>query len=338
MNRIDHISLIYKQLSDDISADELAQLQDWLNKSEDNKLTAESIAAVWETSAVDDEQISALASEVDLDAEFELLNKRIQADVKHETKVIPMWRKYIGLAAGLAVLIGVGSFVVFNTFSGDSEWAELSTGDSAQEIKLADGSVVNLNANSTLKYPVEFTGATREVELSGEAFFDIAKDAQHPFTVHTPFEDVSVLGTSFNIRAFEDETNSEVSVTTGKVKVDNGTARQILLPNEKVIVDHSSGVMEQKITENLNENAWFTNVMVFENAQMPEVLDDLEIYFDLEFSVENDELLTCPFNASFNFAEEDNLNTVLTTISKVFGVTPEKTNEGDYIFVGGSCQ
>ncbi|NOQ72092.1 MAG: DUF4974 domain-containing protein [Crocinitomix sp.] len=338
MNGIDHISLIYKQLSNDITAEELVQLQDWLNESEDNRVTAEGITFVWENSAVNDEEISALAGVVDLDAEFNLLNERIQADNKPETKVIPMWRKYIGLAAGLAVLIGVGTFLLQYDFGNAPQMAELTTGDTAEEIILTDGSVINLNAHSTLKYPVEFTGATREVELSGEAFFDIAKDASHPFTVHTSFEDVSVLGTSFNVRAYADESNSEVSVTTGKVKVDNGTANKILLPNEKVVVDHSSGVMEHQITENLNENAWLTNVMVFEDAQMPDVLEDLETYFDLEFTVENAELLNCPFDANFNFAEGDNLSTVLTTISKVFGVTPEETSEGDYILVGGSCQ
>jgi ferric-dicitrate binding protein FerR (iron transport regulator) len=220
----------------------------------------------------------------------------------------------------------------------EPEWAEFKTGDQAEEILLADGSIVNLNANSSLKYPEEFTGATREVELSGEAFFDIAKDASHPFTVHTPFEDVSVLGTSFNVRAYASETNSEVSVATGKVKVDNGTANQILLPNEKVVVNHSTGTMDQQITENLNENAWLTKSMVFENAPMPEVLDDLESYFNIEFTVENSDILNCPFNANFNFAGDDNLSSVLKTISGVFNTTPEQTSEGDYILVGGSCQ
>jgi ferric-dicitrate binding protein FerR (iron transport regulator) len=88
----------------------------------------------------------------------------------------------------------------------------------------------------------------------------------------------------------------------------------------------------------LNENAWRTNIMVFEDAAMPEVLDDLEAYFDIEFIVEDVDLLSCPFDANFNFAEGDDLSTVLTTISKVFGVTPEKTSEGDYILAGGSCQ
>jgi transmembrane sensor len=338
MNRIDHISLIYKQLSNDITAVELEQLQDWLNESEDNKVIAEDIALIWESTDVNDEIISALAGEVDLDVEFALLNERIQTNGKPETKVVPMWRKYIGLAAGLALLIGAGVVLLQYDFGTESQMAELTTGDTAEEIILSDGSVINLNANSTLKYPVEFTGGTREVELSGEAFFDIAKDASHPFTVHTSFEDVSVLGTSFNIRAYEGESNSEVSVTTGKVKVDNGTVNKILLPNEKVVVNHSNGVMEHQITENLNENAWLTNVMVFEDAQMPEVLEDLEAYFDLEFTVENPDLLSCPFDANFNFAEGDDLSTVLTTISKVFSVTPEKTSEGDYILVGGSCQ
>lgn len=338
MSRIDHISLIHKQLSNDISAEELVQLQDWINESDENKLTAESITLVWESTEMDDEQILLLAGEVDLDTEFALLNARISKDEKLTTKVIPMWRKYIGIAAALAALIGVGSYVLLNELGDEPQWVEFETCDQTEKIILADGSIIHLNAYSYIKYPTEFTGDTRDVELSGEAFFDIVKDAEHPFTVHTPFEDVIVLGTSFNVRAHSCESNSEVSVTTGRVKVDNGTAKQILLPNEKVVVNHSTGFMERQLTENLNENAWLTNLMVFEDAAMPEVLDDLETYFDVEFTVENSELLNCPFNASFNFAENDNLSTVLKTISRVFGTTPEKTSEGDFILVGGSCQ
>jgi hypothetical protein len=100
MNRIDHISLVHKQLSNDISAEELVQLQDWINESEENKMIVESITQVWESAEMDDAQILLLAGEVDLDAEYALLNESFQTVEKPEAKVIPMWRMYIGLAAG----------------------------------------------------------------------------------------------------------------------------------------------------------------------------------------------------------------------------------------------
>lgn len=336
MSQTDYINLIHKQLSGEITQEELSQLNEWLNASAENKAEAEAISLIWENSDFDPTTLPEL-DQVDVDAEFALLDARIKSDQtsQEETKVIPMRRRTWTVAASIAVVLGLGAtFFFFNGFN-SPEMAEVNTGDEAKEILLADGSTVHLNENSSLKYPVEFTGETREVELTGEGFFEIAKDPSHPFTVHTPYEDVTVLGTSFNVRAYADEPNTEVAVSTGKVQVSSGPANQILLPNEKAVVDHSSGVIGFEHTESLNESAWHTGVIKFSNAPAPEVLDDLEDYYGVSFTYEDAAIANCLFTSTF---ENEDLSTVLKTISTVLDVTINEGDNGNYVLVGGGCQ
>lgn len=342
MNQTDYIDLVHKQLSGEITAEELTQLNDWVNASNENKLIAESFSIIWNESLFDPTTVDGL-DDVDLDAEFALLDARIKADEattedKTPTPVIPIRRRYWSVAAGVAAIVGVGAALYFSSGNfGAPKMVEIETGDEAKEILLADGSTVHLNAHSSLTYPEKFEGDTREVELTGEGFFDIAKDQAHPFTVHTPFEDVTVLGTSFNVRAYEDEPNSEVSVSTGKVQVtsEESASSQILLPNEKAVVAHNGGIIDFEETEDLNESAWHTGVLTFSDASLSEVVEDLEGYYGVEFTLSDAELGNCSYTSTF---KKENLDTVLEAISTVLDIEFTKESEGHYMIDGGGCQ
>lgn len=339
MNQTDHINLIHKQLSGEISASELDRLNQWVALSEDNKFIVESITLTWNNAAMDDGALENLAGDIDLDYEFSLLDSRIKEDLAvqqmEDTPVITMRRKYWSVAAGFALLIGIATTVLLMNDFGATSMAEISTGNETKEIILADGSSIRLNANSSLSYPIDFDGDTREVSFEGEAFFDIAKDPNHPFIIHTPYEDVTVLGTSFNVRAYEKEPNSQVAVATGKVKVSNGLGDVTLLPNEKVLVDHSSGVMAEDETIALNELSWFTNTIVFEDALMPDVLDDLSAHYNIGFDYDYNQFSECHFTSTF---VNEELSEILTVISKVLDCSFENDGAGNYILVGGGCQ
>src|ERR1019366_6846207 len=102
------------------------------------------------------------------------------------------------------------------------------------KIVLSDGSVVTLNSETTLRYPAEFNGQTREVYLDGEAFFDVAKDHKHPFIVHAGKMNVRVLGTAFNIKSYANDATSETTLIRGAIEVtmsDRPSDRIILKPN-----------------------------------------------------------------------------------------------------------
>ena len=345
MSATDYISLIYKDLAKEISPDEKLLLEVWMNADVDNRLLVEQLKLIWDNAGADELGLSLI--DVDLDVEFNFLQERLEAeerDVKtfihdkisqEKTKMVKMNPRFWGIAAGFALLIG--SIWFFSSqYSKDQDFAEIQTGNEAKEILLADGTRIYMNVNSSLKYPTTFNGEIREVEFSGEAFFEVAKDAQHPFIIRTPYEEVTVLGTSFNVRAYESEASSEIAVCTGSVKVHSGVTSSILEPNEKVIVDHSSRVMGVEKTESLNELAWHTKSIKFNNTPLSAVFSDLEDFYHVTIKVANANILNCPYTDSFG--ENDNFDMAIQSIATVFGISVKKEDETHFTLVGGSCQ
>lgn len=346
MSAIDYISLIYKDLANEISSDEKLLLEAWLDADVDNRLLVEQLKLIWDNAEVDELGLSAL--DVDLDVEFNFLQQRFEADgrevktvtsdkiLEEKAKIFKISPRFWRMAASFALLIGMTWFFS-SQFSNDEDFAEIQTGDETKEILLADGTQIHMNANSSLKYPTTFNGEEREVEFVGEAFFEVAKDPQHPFIIRTPYEEVAVLGTSFNVRAYESEPNSEIAVCTGSVKVNSGLTSAILEPNDKAIVDHASrAIMGVEKTESLNELAWHTKSVRFNNTPLSVVFSDLEDFYHVTIKVANASILNCPYTDSFG--ENDNFETAIQSIATVFGISIKKVDETHFTLVGGSCQ
>lgn len=334
-----YIDLIHKELTGELRTEEAAQLTAWINASDANAEEAEQIRLTWNLSGKSDAELESLV-DFSIDADYDQLMSRIQKDevviLAKETKVIPLFRRGWVAAAGLAILIGLAATFYFTSESFEKRnWELVETTNSPQLIVLADGSTVHLNANSSLHYPLTFDGENRHAELNGEGFFDIAKDPKHPFIVETAYESITVLGTSFNVRAFDDEPNSEIAVSTGMVSVESKIVDIILKPNDKVIVDHSSGVMELKETVALNELAWFTGKLEFHDASIPDVLHDLENQFDITFEYDYQAWEDCLFNASFSTVD---LETILVSIETVVDAEINEIGSQVYELSGGGCQ
>ena len=226
MNKNFYTKLLYKSLAEGLSAEEQRQLDDWIAASDENHDIANNIRQGWELSTNYAKDI-----EVNLDDEFARLQQSMGLDIapsienKKETsplkvahsaseKKISPWKTWMGVAA--AVLLLATTYFVFNPASGDVEFITIETqADEIKEVELPDGTKVWVNENSTFTYPNQFVNYSRKVELKGLAFFDVTKDKKKPFSIHTKELDVKVLGTSFSVRAFDDESNVEVFVKTG---------------------------------------------------------------------------------------------------------------------------
>lgn len=178
-----------------------------------------------------------------------------------------------------------------------------------KEIVLPDGTKVKLNAGSTFSYPETFSKTIREVNLDGEGFFEVTKNARKPFLVHTSTLTVKVLGTVFNVKAYRNDKNIETTLLTGRVQVelkDKPEKSIILLPNEKLIVDNNlSGTLnasaantreakiEYQVTalpqvkaEDIKETAWVNNRLVFTNESFEEVAKQLERKYNVQMVFE----------------------------------------------------
>lgn len=173
------------------------------------------------------------------------------------------------------------------------------------ELKLADGTVVHLNAGSTLRYPVNFSQTgSRIISLSGEAFFDVSKDKTRPFVVNVGDLEVKVLGTKFNVSAYKEDAKIDVVLVQGSVNLNNidkvlGEPTKLSPGQKGTLESDSEGINVSKVNTVLY-TSWMQGHLVFRDQTFDNILTKLERHYNIEIENTNVELGKEVFNASFN--------------------------------------
>ncbi|EJG03533.1 FecR family protein [Flavobacterium sp. F52] len=227
--------------------------------------------------------------------------KKELRQIKNTNKVISLQYKNWAVAASLVFLVGLSVFFCATSNTIESKEFAVKLGEHAQ-IKLSDGTQIWLNAGSILKYPKEFKGDTREVYLCGEAFFDVAKDKKHPFIIHTNKMDAKVLGTSFNVQAYPDQTTQEVSVATGRVNVKSTVTDEnvYVTPGQKVVFKSQDNKLQAFKDIPVNTiSLWRKNIMVFEETPLAEVVATINRNYNVSIEVKNKNLNDLKISAYF---------------------------------------
>ena len=203
-------------------------------------------------------------------------------------------------AAAAVVLIVSGGLFYFNKkgVNGVTPVAQTVsiTAPAVMKITLPDGSKVWLNAHTVFKYPVNFTGKIRTVELvEGRAFFDIKHQAAHPFLVKTQSLNITVLGTSFDVRTYRKEGTTKVSVITGKVGITRpghaGEPAVLLLPKQQVVLNQVSSQLKKEIASEPVVNLWCKSPLVFDQDNLDDVFKAIEKQYNTHIEVDNKKLL-----------------------------------------------
>lgn len=167
-------------------------------------------------------------------------------------------------------------------------------------ILLPDSTQVWLNAGSTLDYPEHFGEVTREVMLTGEAYFDVKHAAEHPFTIHTGEIQTTVLGTAFNINAYADRSDIQVSVSRGKVKVSRGNQLiAVLIKGQAVKVNQTGDAGPQKVLTVNSVAAWQQGNMVYDDETLGDIIADLQRVYNVNIQVKNNKMLALRISTSF---------------------------------------
>ena len=194
--------------------------------------------------------------------------------------------KVTAWAASILLLIGIGAyFYQKNNVSQDPQYVYVHASGirSLSTVTLPDGSVVKMGPNSELSYPSAFDGKQRNVELKGQAFFDVAKDPNKPFIVHTSTVDVTALGTAFEVFDYESEERMETILLEGKVSVQlkaEPTGNPIILEPDKMLVyDRKSHQARVKGVNANNYSGWRTGYLRFENEKLSMILPRLEAWY-----------------------------------------------------------
>ncbi|NKI25469.1 FecR family protein [Arenibacter sp. 6A1] len=196
-------------------------------------------------------------------------------------------------------------------------------------ITLSDGTKVWLNSDSQLRYPVNFTAnAPRKVSLLyGEAYFEVSPSTAHNgahFMVATKNQEVEVLGTQFNIKAYKEDTHIATTLVEGKVLINNGLSTNNLKPGQQATLEATTNQFSVKEVDINNEISWKNGFFSFKEKPLNEILQVLSRWYDVDFIIENKEAASVPFNGVFN--KKQALENILSII--------ENTNEAKFKTVG----
>lgn len=343
MNKFDQITSIHKSLSGQLSVVEQQRLNEWLLANPEHKAIAQEVEMIWEgansqqeSESIDVENALARFKKARVNQEAEV--PRITSEPQKVAKSISLRRYFLRAAVAAGFLFGM--FFLFSEMGQDvsNGLATVSTSFGEKDsANLEDGSSVYVNSETVFEYPNRFDENSREVNLKGEAFFDVAKDAERPFLIGTDQLSVKVLGTSFNVYAYPGKATEEVVVATGKVAVTvkEKNKEYILEAGDYLSYNHQDGKVVIKKDRKQNAQAWRTGVLTFDATPLVDVCQTLEKHFDIAIAIKNLELLNCSVTVpSFKNANQE---IVLETLKTVFSMELEQTGKQSFEFSGGTC-
>lgn len=228
----------------------------------------------------------------------------------HRTKLLH-WTA--GIAA--AVLLFFGGFLLSESIGTKDGIQELFVpAGQRSEVILADGTKVWLGSNSYLSYSTGFDSEHRSVNLNGEAFFSVTSDAQHPFIVKTDKYDIRVLGTEFNVTAYEGSNFWETALLKGKVELtstDDPNEKYLLSPNTKIVQRGSIVTEERFDSEDYTEKK--EGVFVIKNMSLSDILERIHLQKNVDFEIESPEKLNLFYTGKFR--NDESVQHILSVLS-----------------------
>lgn len=198
------------------------------------------------------------------------------------------------------------------------------------EVELADGTLVYLNSGTTFKYPVNFLpGSSREVFITGEAYFEVSHDDKHDFIVNSNNVRTQVLGTKFNVRSFAEDTVSKITLLEGSVKLSSGKVSSMLIPDEVGIVSRvEGGIIVEKVRGD-NSIAWLDGYLLFENETFQKIIPELERKYNIVIENRNEKLARKRFRGKF---KTEDIEDILKTFSSASPFEFRKKNNEIIIY------
>lgn len=333
MNESRVFILLGKKLSNEATAEELSELERLLEDKPVGAYELELLREVWQKKPEINERW--------LDKEWKKISNRLQEQPEEEDEQVPTLKRRrmvysagsLMAAASVAVLLVFtvwlvwpkqGEKVVPAAISQVKDAVIVALNGERKKVLLPDSTTVHLNSGSRLTYSKDFGKDNRQVWLSGEAFFEVTKDAAHPFLVNTDRMVVKVLGTVFNVKAYDTKEDIETTVVEGKVEVslkESAEKKVILLPNEKISLKNN-GLLKASISTRAavsaisyevktvpadiketgmpEEAAWIKEKMIFTNEPFETVALKMERWYDVHIRFQNQKMKNILMNGDFD--------------------------------------
>ncbi|MFM9951953.1 MAG: FecR domain-containing protein [Saprospiraceae bacterium] len=327
-------SILAKYLDGSATEQESAEVESWIADHPENQQVFDHFSQIWFQS-----QAVGFNAEISFDkkAAFRQVLNRIEKDAgsgvqrQKPGKLITFPSFFVRAAAVLA--IGIGTYFVVRNFLPSNSEVLLTATNESMEILLPDSSIINLNAEGEIKYDENFT-ADRKISLTGEAFFEVKKQNNKSFIVRADDLEVKVLGTSFYIIAFENDSLIEVGVKTGTVRVAqiSGKESVILKANEMAVYNKATQSFSKSGGYSNNKLFWKTAVLEFNEQPLYQVLSTLGEVYDKEIVFRQSELENCNFTGRFKNAS---LEEILGQLQLSFDI--KVTMSEQVIITGKAC-
>ncbi len=324
------------------------EIEHWLSLADENKALLNELEAAWLESG----KLKVPPVVVDVDAawnklsdKMDLADKLSQKPIVHldteRGKSSKITLNFIRVAA--VVVLAVGLWSIRNALL-KPELQMFASAENVEEVGLSDGSIVSMNENTTMIVPRQFIGKTREVEMEGEAFFDITPDKEKPFIIRAEDAYIKVLGTSFNVKALDVSPQVEVYVEEGMVLLytieenTGDTASVLLSLGETGLYDKETREVKKVGETDIEVLYWLNKTLIFEETELWRVFEILELTFDVSITLQDSTVNNCRLNAKFL---NERIDYILEVISITFGLEVEKDETTDiktYFIKGEGCK
>ncbi|MEZ4848513.1 MAG: FecR domain-containing protein [Bacteroidia bacterium] len=308
--------------------EERQAVEAWLKEKPDNEMIFRQLKALLEKIEVG-EKVEA----PNIDIAWKRVRSKIQPERRSRRR---FFYQLSGIAASMLILVSI--YLGWSNWAAE-EWITLERDGQVelQMFTLPDGSQVWLKENTKLRYSSNFGEENREVELTGEAFFEVKKDSIHPFTIQAGETVTKVLGTSFNVMAYPDSTRKWVQVNTGKVAFfQNGREdkKVVLDPGQRGVFDLSTMKVSKIEQGEANDMAWRTGKLLFDEMQLEEAVQLLSDLYHKNIRLCPEELGVQKINASF---DGEDLEEILESISISLELQQTNSLNNEIRLVGADC-
>ncbi|NLY23658.1 MAG: FecR family protein [Bacteroidales bacterium] len=300
--------LLHRFFEGKTSLDEERQLRHWLTESEENEKIL-------------------LHERMTYDA----LLFTPQKEKNRRKRLFAFTPRVISTVAAVALLIIAGGLYLYDRSSHQEQYNTILVPPGQRiNLILADNSNIWLNANTTLRYPTQFSRKNRTVYLDGEAYFEVSKNRKKRFIVKTGLGDVKVTGTSFNVEAYSQFERFETSLFEGGVDIFNGEKKLTSLkPNEKTVIEN--GVYSTSEITNTDKYLWRHGLIAFDSKKLEEILLTLEKYFAVEIQINANQLPQHTYTGKFR--QSDGVDYALRVLQKSIHFSYQRDEKTGIIYI-----
>lgn len=316
--------LMSRYLSGNTDAAEQAELEQWVLADPANKKQFMAFKKAWMLSGMQNPQ------DANVDAMWNSTAEQLFPAANVRQLPTSQSNRWLKIAAAVVVLI-VSTALIYRHFQSPSPFfAETTT--VTMPYDLSDGTRVTLNKSSSIRFLAENEAGEREVQLTGDAFFDVARDEAAPFVIETQNVEIEVLGTSFYVDSRVSQSAIQVIVQSGQVAVRAGDQEVILNKDEQAVYDKTSNRLMKQANEDENYLALKSGELVFDATPMETVVFALSRYFNTNIVIGEEALKACPLTSTF---KNKSLPAVLTILESSFGI--QSRQQGDQVVLTGQC-